>query len=233
MDSIPMSPTDHPSGIRAVICDVYGTLLNVGPPPVNGGQLWESGCRALAGGWMPLDEYNARCASLIETLNDERRVAGEPFPDVDWLALTRRLNPGQAECRVRQLSDLHAQCVRTCTAMPGAISALEKLHARGVLLGIASNAQDYTRGELQRAGIPLHLFDPALCFLSGEHGFAKPSPRVFSFLNEQLAALGIAPRETLMIGDSAVNDIAPAAAAGWLTWQIGPRSWEELIQQIL
>jgi putative hydrolase of the HAD superfamily len=109
---------------------------------------------------------------------------------------------------------------------------LSVLHDAGIRLGIASNAQTYTVAELHDAGIPFRVFDDSLIFLSGAHGFAKPSPRVFAFLTERLAESGIAPHETLMVGDSIENDIAPAAAAGWQTWRIHPdnpeRSWELL-----
>jgi HAD superfamily hydrolase (TIGR01549 family) len=101
--------------------------------------------------------------------------------------------------------------------MPGALAALQSFTDAGVLLGLASNAQHYTRDELALAGFSLDQFHPALSFLSGDHGFAKPSPRVFQFLTERLAALGISPSETLMIGDSIENDIFPARAAGWQT----------------
>jgi FMN phosphatase YigB (HAD superfamily) len=225
------------AAVRAVICDIYGTLLEVGPPPENADAIWEEHCHRIAGSIVPLEDFNARCRSLAAQEINARRCAGERFPDVTWLdVLGRAFDPLLEPSRAPELSNCHASCVRTCTAIPGAVAALETLHANGVRLGLASNAQDYTRRELARAGFALTLFHPRFCFLSGEHGFAKPSPRVFALLTERLAEFGIAPRETLMVGDSIDNDITPAAAAGWQTWHIDPdnpgRSWERLAAEM-
>ena len=219
------------AGVRAVICDIYGTLLAVETPGC-GPLGWEGACQGWTGRRIPLEMFNARCAALTAEANAVRRQAGEPYPEVDWFAILRGVVggelPGGAEA-LRLLSNHHARCVRHCTAMPGAVEALRHLHDGGVRLGMASNAQDYTRWEMENARVPLEMFDPPLCFLSGDHGFAKPSPRVFATLSEKLAALGIAPHETLMVGDSLENDIIPAAAAGWRTWHLGPRTWAELL----
>ncbi len=232
-----MSPSNSLGGVRAVICDVYGTLLKVGPPPPDAALLWKAGCEELTGEWMTLEECSARSAAMVAEENAQRRLQGEPFPDANWLEVLDRLFFGRRdvenrEFKARGLSDLQARCVRTCTAMTGSIAALQALHSRRVLPGLASNAQHYTRGEMEQAGLALKWFEPELCFLSGEQGFAKPSPRVFAQLTERLAARGIAPHETLMIGDSMEKDILPAAAAGWRTWHIGPRTWEELNVEI-
>ena len=203
------------SRVRAVICDIYGTLLHAGPPPPDAPVRWEQDCAEIAGHTIPLETFDERCAEAIAAQHAVRRVAGEAFPEVDWMAVIRSALPCLDETRARQISSLHAACRRTCTATPGALRALASLRAAGVLTGLASNAQHYTRDELAAAGFALPDFHPSLCFLSGDHGYAKPSPRVFALLTERLAALGIAPHEALMIGDSFENDIEPARAAGW------------------
>jgi FMN phosphatase YigB (HAD superfamily) len=226
---------DELSGVRAVICDVYGTLLQVGPPPENAAELWESGCRKLCLTPVPLATFNARCAARIAAENSAVAAEGEPFPDQDWVEIVlqewRELNCLEVK-PVLEICRLHPACVRTCTAMPGSIAVLERLHGEGILLGIASNAQTYTISEIHTAGIPFGVFEDCLIFLSGAFGYAKPSPRVFAHLTKKLAALGIAPHETLMVGDSLEKDIVPAAAAGWRTWHIGPRTWEALNDEI-
>lgn len=229
--------------VRAIICDVYGTLLKVGPAPQGAAERWRCDVQNIAGPSMgvALKDFDIRCASVVAAEHAARRAAGEPFPEVDWIAVVRSAMPGLVDAptgadRATLVSSLHAGCSRTCTAMPGALAAMESLRASGLLHGIASNAQHYTRDELTGAGFPDTFFQPELCFFSGEHGFAKPSPRVFAMLTEKLAAHGIAPHETLMVGDSIEKDIAPAAAAGWQTWQIAPdnpeRSWEQIKDRI-
>jgi putative hydrolase of the HAD superfamily len=92
------------------------------------------------------------------------------------------------------------------------------------LLGIASNAQANTLRELKESlaahALGIDLFEPDLCFWSFEHGFSKPDPHVFQTLTARLAALGISPRDTLMVGDRLDNDIEPVRACGWQMWQL-------------
>jgi putative hydrolase of the HAD superfamily len=222
--------------VRAVICDLYGTLLKVLPPPRDAAERWRTGCEALlpAAQGITLPECDARCREAVREAHRRRRESGEMFPEVDWREILATVFPalrvvnrnpespapreGISE-RASVLARLHAACSRTCVAMPGAQRVLEQLAARGVLLGVASNAQEYTRAEFTGAGFSFGDFAADLTFLSYEHGFAKPSARVFTLLTAALAARGIAPAQTLMVGDRADNDLAPAAAAGWRTWQ--------------
>jgi putative hydrolase of the HAD superfamily len=230
---MPPSLTSPASAVRAVICDIYGTLLHVAPPPPNSEERWLNGCREIIRHTLSLTEFNTRCAEAVASQHITRHAEGESFPEVDWLAAVRTALPVPVDSESAVLiSNLHAACSRTCTAMPGALTALESLHRAGILLGIASNAQHYTRDELIHAGFHWSSFHPDLLFLSGEHGFAKPSPRVFAFLTQKLSALGIQPHETLMAGDSTEKDISPARTANWQTWLIGGEpggAWEQLM----
>ena len=214
--------------VRAVICDIYGTLLHVGPPSADAAERWTEGCQEIARHYVGMEEFESRCAEAVKLQHAARRANGEPFPEVDWPAVVRAAIPALHHSRAMLLSSLHAACRRHCTAMPHALEALASLHAAGIVIGIASNAQHYTREEMTAAGFSMTDFHSRLAFLSGDHGFAKPSPRVFALLTEQLAALGIAPHETLMIGDSVENDIVPAKAAGWLTSLVNEATWPAL-----
>ncbi len=217
--------------VRAVICDIYGTLLHPGPPPRDAGARWLQGCQSIAGGPLTLAEFDARCTRAVKLQHAARHAGGEPFPEVDWLAVMRTSLPGMDDRHALQLSSLHAACQRTCTALPHAIEALAAIRSADILTGLASNAQHYTRDEMTAAGFSLSDFHPQLCFLSGDHGFAKPSARVFTRLTEQLTSLGIAPHEALMIGDSIENDIAPSRAAGWRTCLVREGIWKSLAEE--
>jgi FMN phosphatase YigB (HAD superfamily) len=216
-----------PAKVRAVIFDIYGTLLHTGPPPPDAAERWRRGCRGILSCEIQPGGFERRRLAATAAQHAERRAAGEAFPEVDGLEVIRfaagRGVAFRSSDDAIRLSELHAACQRTCTAAPGVVPLLGSLRDAGLVLGLASNAQHYTLTELAGAGIPLSVFHPDLCFLSGEHGFAKPSPRVFTWISSRLAARGIAPHETLMIGDSMENDILPAIAAGWQTWQAGAR----------
>ena len=206
-----------------MICDLYGTLLKVLTPET--GDEWQSGWETLMLGlpFVTLTEFNEHCRCAVESENARRRQQGEAFPEVNWLEILAAMpwspesQPFFAE-KAKGLSRLHAACSRKCIAMPGALEALSQLRAGGMLTGIASNAQDYTREEFSGAGFHIGDFSQDITFLSGERGFAKPSPRVFAHLSAALAARGLSPQQTLMTGDRPDNDIAPASAAGWQTW---------------
>ena len=105
-----------------------------------------------------------------------------------------------------------------------AASCLRQAAAAGLRIGLASNAQAYTLSELaaalRRRGLAFGLFDPSLRFLSFERGFAKPDPDVFRHVEMRLRRQGIAPGETLMVGDRLDNDIEPARGRGWRTWHL-------------
>jgi putative hydrolase of the HAD superfamily len=74
--------------------------------------------------------------------------------------------------------------------------------------------------ELAPSGMSVGMFHPTLRFLSFEHGFSKPDPHVFRFFSARLRTLDINVEETVVVGDRYNNDIEPAAAQGFQTWQL-------------
>jgi len=229
--------------IRAVICDIYGTLLEVGPPrpgaTVRWVGLWQS---LMAEPTAPtLEEMEAAIRPLVVRQHARGRALGLVQPEVDWPALAAEAFPcllRLAPAERAHLFLLHARLARTTRLAAGAAACLRAAREAGVALGIASNAQACTRVELAEAlsaeGLAPDFFAGDLSFYSYEHGVAKPDPRVFTWLTARLAARGVAPREILMVGDRTDADVAPSEAAGWNAWwlqaQPGPRrgGWEQL-----
>jgi putative hydrolase of the HAD superfamily len=118
-----------------------------------------------------------------------------------------RLRPGLAR-------DPGALAGRIRDELPGFIQpdrevhqALTSLVRAGIRLALISNGGPGQRRKLAAANLPEQLF--ATIQISGEVGAAKPDPRMFE---AALAALGLRPSQTLMIGDSAREDIAGATA---------------------
>lgn len=231
--------------VRAVIFDLYKTLLRVGPPPPNAEKLWSE---LLARRWpqppsMTLAQFAAACEAVTVREHARARAVGIPHPEVFWPAVASEVLPCLAHLTQRQCDDFlfaHAQLVRTISLSPGAAEIISHLHSKGVLLGLASNSQPYTARELELALASSHLsgalFQPQLCFWSFRWGFSKPDPHVFRALSARLLEQRIVPAQILMVGDREDNDIAPARAQGWQTWQLadsapalGPGgSWREL-----
>lgn len=163
-----------------------------------------------------LDEFNAACRRETALDHACKKAAGVQFPEVEWRDVAKRAAPALAALDgLDRFLLTHAALERSCDVMPGALDFLQTAWKRGLLLGVASNAQRYTLGELRNAGVPLGIFDPGLCFWSWREGFSKPDAGVFKLLTRRLADRGIAPHQILMIGDRADNDVRPARAAGW------------------
>jgi HAD superfamily hydrolase (TIGR01509 family) len=225
-DSLPQASSASPqSAVKAVIFDVYHTLLAVqpGPPPTEAEARWQALWPSAGLGPAPVShtEFDAACRRAIADDHAPRKAAGVQFPEVDWLSIACRAAPALSGMTMEALEAFlteHAKLQRTATAMPGAAAFVEGLQHRGILTGIASNAQAYTLAELRAAGLDPDTFPEEFCFWSFRQGFSKPDPGVFQFLTQRLAAHGVKPEEILMIGDRLDNDIAPAQAAGWQTW---------------
>jgi FMN phosphatase YigB (HAD superfamily) len=231
--------------IRAVIFDVYKTLLDVGPPPAAAEKAWAIRCAEdLGEACLSLADFGAKCAEIVERTNAASRLTGIPYPEIFWPAVALEALPGLASLSSAELDDFlyaHAQMVRTLRLMPDAAATLRLLEHAGLPLGIASNAQPYTLRELDAAlsaaELDRDLFTPALCCWSFDLGFSKPNAHVFRVLNARLHAAGVSSGEILMVGDRLDNDIAPAQAQGWQTWNLAkqsssPRSgdWAQLLK---
>lgn len=215
--------------IRAVIFDVYKTLLAVEPPPADREARWQRLAREVLGAppRLGLGEFVAAVERVIAREHAAARATGIPFPEVYWPAVAGEVLPelgalgeaARADFLFRQQALMHG-----VTLMAGAAAVVGRLRAGGVVLGLASNAQPYTLRELDEAlataGLGLGVFEPDLRFWSFAHGFSKPDPHVFRLLAARLRARGVTPTETLMVGDRVDNDIEPARAQGWQTWRI-------------
>jgi putative hydrolase of the HAD superfamily len=222
--------------IRAVIFDIYGTLLEVGPPPTDADLRWERLFRDRLHSDPPLSRLDFSIASsrVIARRHEAARARGIPWPEVHWPSVVTEVVPELARLPRRDQEEFLFRQIRTghtthLTAETAA--ALRWLKEQECPLGVASNAQAYTLREVEAAlsdhALGMDLFERNLCFWSFEHGFGKPDPHVFQILTARLAALGISPRDTLMVGDRLDNDIEPARAHGWQTWLLSPKAMAE------
>jgi putative hydrolase of the HAD superfamily len=213
--------------IRAVIFDIYKTLLEVGPPPTDAAKQWERLWTSTFGGEVRVDlkTFSVECEKIIAREHALGRANGIAYPEIYWPAVTAEVLPEMSRLSESGRDDFlyqHAQLQRNIQLMPGAAEALRRLMQMNLLLGIASNAQPYTLRELDAALAVTYLsrkiFSTDLTFFSFENGFSKPDPHVFQLLTARALALGVLPEEILMVGDRLDNDINPAQIARWQTW---------------
>ncbi len=90
---------------------------------------------------------------------------------------------------------------------PDAVPALDALSAMGYRLGLATNGNSYP----ERCGLA-GRFD--LAVPAQDVGFSKPDAR---FYRAVIAAAGVPPGQIAHVGDSPVNDVQGAGAAGMRT----------------
>ncbi|MFF0138177.1 HAD family hydrolase [Streptomyces sp. NPDC005227] len=81
------------------------------------------------------------------------------------------------------------------TPYPDAGDVLGALRERGVAVGVVSNIGWDLRPVFREHGLDSHV---GAYTLSYEHGIQKPDPRLFAIA---CSALGVAPEDTLMVGD--------------------------------
>ncbi len=227
-------------GIRAVLFDVYGTLLvsAAGEPVEHGRPRGDVAVRvAFEACGIPLRSPGDAAAvdrMLRRAVSGEkrrRRAAGVPHPEIDilrtWaevLALGRRrgLVPADApDLDLEALALVHECIANPVWLMPGAAGAIAALRARGLVLGIVSNAQFYTPVILRALfGSDLEAlgFEDACSAWSYRAGIGKPDPALFRIAAEGLRDRhGIAPGDALFVGNHMEKDVAAAAAAGFRT----------------
>ncbi|MCX8155241.1 MAG: HAD family hydrolase [Verrucomicrobiae bacterium] len=232
---------------RAIIFDVYKTLLEVGPPPPEVETLWAELWQRFFSQPPPLSlaEFGLACERWMREEFAQAQVRGIPFPEVYWPRIACLAAADLAALKPRQLEDFlvaQARIWHRVWLADGAAETLRWVNRQGMLMGIASNAQAYTLAELSEAlagaGLDLSLFHPRLQFWSFEHGFCKPDPHVFRSLQARLWALDVVPEAVLMVGDRLDNDIQPARELGWQTWHLGAREegadgdWRALLRAL-
>ncbi|WLW57133.1 HAD family hydrolase [Streptomyces sp. YU58] len=88
---------------------------------------------------------------------------------------------------------------------PDAVEVLGTLRERGIAVGVVSNIGWDPRPVFRAHGLDAYV---GTYVLSYEHGIQKPDPRLFA---TACAALGVAPGDTLMVGDDRRADGGAAA----------------------
>lgn len=214
-------------GIRAVLFDIYGTLFisaagDIGVGLVSDGdQAFREALQTV--GLPPVGGVDL-LTRAIQSEHARKRARGIDHPEVEiaeiWRQVVTQLGfslPGDA---LRQLALEYELRVNPVWPMPGLAETLDALRQGGVRLGLISNAQFYTpwlfpafvgctTGELG--------FAPQWCVFSWQLGEAKPSRVLYDQAAQALGAEGITPGEVLYVGNDCLNDMWPAAQAGFRT----------------
>jgi HAD superfamily hydrolase (TIGR01493 family) len=177
-----------PSPIKAILFDVYGTLVEI---------------RDKRAPFRRLLQIGAGRGRTSEP-GDAHLIMGRPLSLLDAAALLG-IELADAE-RARLENDLRAE-LASIAPFPDTMPALQALKDQGFKLGLCSNlALDYAAPAL--AALPFELDAHVWSF---DAGAIKPDPAIYAYA---CRALGYAPGEVLMVGDTPAADVDGPRAAG-------------------
>jgi FMN phosphatase YigB (HAD superfamily)/glycosyltransferase involved in cell wall biosynthesis len=211
LSTLPM-PTPRQK-FRAVIFDIYGTLLAAPPGGVKPDPFTDPVLREILRefGHPPMPSPSTE---LYAAVRRHHAASAAAFPEIDLRILWREILALEPGTDTTPLIEALEAAWHPATQMAGAAVTIQRLARAGISLGLLSNAQC---NSLNSLGGLQDFFAPELTLLSYQHGVAKPSPELFQIMADRLAGRGISPAETLYIGNDPQHDILPAAAAGFRT----------------
>jgi 2-phosphoglycolate phosphatase len=169
-----------------------------------------------------VDSYGAIALSV----NHVRRLHGlDPLPEAEvrrfvgrgvYYLLENTVPRGSIEENVAAYRAHHPSVIRDHTVLlPGAGEVLRLLDERGYLLGICSNKPvAFTRELADQLGLMDHL-DAVL----GPEDVARPKPAP-DMLRAALDRLGVAPEDTLYVGDMTIDVETARALPGVRVWVV-------------
>lgn len=203
--------------VRAVIFDFGGTLANIAPTHQ---WLFLRACHELGidvdperiadaenVGWEPYQ-------TPLGPAHVEASVSGDAFARFKTALLEQRLAAAGVEAppEVRRAAAARIYQLDTDPAMyrlyDDAVPTLEALKGRGLTLGVLSNHEWDLPNLVDGLGIGRYM---QAVVTSARVGYRKPHPRMFQAICE---AMGVAPDEALMVGDSVSADVEGARAFG-------------------
>lgn len=226
------------TGIKAVVFDIYGTLLISGSGDV--GTAMESGSAeafqiALQKAGVPevpkraAEAVKQRFFSLINKQHEAMKSQGYPYPEVDiiriWTDIISSPDIQDSLPQIKHVESsiiaaLYETSVNPVYPMPNTFKLLKTLSKKGFKLGIVSNAQFYTSiifDSIIDGGFTSLGFEKTLCLFSYEEKRSKPDTKLFTTLTDRLADFNISPGESLFVGNDMLKDIMPSAVSGYKT----------------
>ena len=214
-------------GIRAVVFDVYGTLLISGSGDISltsGVSRGDSATDALKAIGANVVDGDMLVTALREQVQHHHTQSVCDFPEVEirdvWHETLASSDLRLDNDTVQRFATEYECRVNPVWPMPNLAPTLTAIRAAGLPMGIVSNAQFFTPIALEHfldGPLVQKGFSEALCVWSYAHLQAKPGKFLYERAADDLATQGIAPGETLYVGNDMRNDVWPAAEVGFRT----------------
>lgn len=239
----PNLKNDSPDKIKAVIFDIYGTLLISSSGDIDQATLNKENLQtAMEAGGFDFNSCKPEvCTFLLEQLqnqiaiqHNELRSNGHPFPDVDIFRVWRNMFEKAEKKGLIKLTGNEAWAdtifvfeilSNKVYPMPGMKEVLLAIKAKGIPMGIVSNAQFYTpiimnyflTGELSTKQ-EIEYFEEDLAVYSFKELRAKPDTKLFDkFLPTLEQKYNIMPNEAIFVGNDMLKDVYTATNSGLKT----------------
>jgi putative hydrolase of the HAD superfamily len=197
--------------VCAVLFDAVGTVLDPHPPAATA--YYEAGRRF--GSQLPTTEVAQRYRAAFHRQEAEDRAISDGRTDEArearrWRRIVTDVfdDVPDAEALFTHLWG-HFASPANWRLFPDVAGAWKSLEQRSLTLGLASNF-DARLAAVCRGFEPLRRCEQV--FVSSQLGVRKPYPGFFAEIE---AALGLSPRQIVLVGDSIENDYHAALAAGW------------------
>ncbi len=208
--------------VRAVLFDVNGTLVDIHTED-DAEQVFRAAGHVLTYQGIDLrrGEVRDRYTALLK---EQRRASPEEHPEFDAVAIWRTIVGEHATAYTRalppeklaQLPLFLAELTRGVARRrlrpyPHVPEVLDVLRAHLPLAVVTDGQSAYARAELHQVGL-LDRFTAVV--VSGDHGYRKPDPRLFS---HALDALGVPAADAVYVGNDLYRDVFGAREAGMRT----------------
>ncbi len=229
--------------IKAVVFDVYGTLLISASGDVDKAEISESnlkqaldasGIKIVDNKQKTLDYILNDFDCTINVCHDAGRMNNLPYPEIDVLSIWRivlihakrkGLIVIEKDVDISLMTCVFEFLSNKVSMMPGLKETISSLRNKKIPLGLISNAQFYTPVLLNyflynKISLKERIkgFDEELTVFSYKFGKGKPDLALFNELIPTLKwKYGIIPSEVLFVGNDMLKDIYASNQAGFKT----------------
>ncbi len=239
-------PQTGEASVKAVIFDIYGTLLISASGDVDQAEysfqmikkaLTVANYQILKDDADAFDSIYKTYFSCLSKYKEMEIDAGKPYPEVNILkvwecALTSAEATGIIKSTEKSDVILFTFVFELQTnrvwPMPGMEDLIKKMGESDYELGIISNAQFYTPVimnyflyDIEKDEEIIYPFEKDLTIYSYKELRGKPDVALFEKLIPQLAKRGIKPEEAIFVGNDMLKDIYTASQAGLKTVLFG------------